>query len=172
MSTSVRNRRANALDQPSKVRGRPFQPGNPGRPLGSRNKTTRLVEQLVEGDAEKLCRKMIELANAGNVRCLEYCLERLLPKRSGRPLDLQLPTISGVRDVVTAMAAVTTAVNNGDVTAEEAAHLVHWFEGYAKIITAHDLEARIEALESQMKGKGYNPTPSQTNRKFGVGSSD
>jgi len=47
----------------------------------------RFVEQLVEGDAEKLSRKMLELAKKGNVRCLEYCLDRLLPKRSGRPLE-------------------------------------------------------------------------------------
>jgi hypothetical protein len=58
----VRRRPSNALERPSKVRGRPFQSGNPGRPPGSKNKTTRLVEQLVEGDAEKLCRKMLELA--------------------------------------------------------------------------------------------------------------
>jgi hypothetical protein len=126
----------------------------------------------VAGEADKLSRKMIELAKSGNVRCLEYCLERLLPKRSGRPLDLQLPTINGVHDVIAAMAAVTTAVNNGDVTAEKATHLVHWFEGYAKIIATHDLAARIEALESQMNEKGYNLTPSQRITKFGTGSND
>ena len=115
---------------------------------------------------------MIELAEAGNVRCLEYCLERLLPKRSGRPLDLKLPAIGGVRDVLAAMAAVTTALNDGDVTAEEATHLVRWFEGYAKIIEAHDLEARIEALKSQMKEKGNDLTPSQRITKTGMGSND
>jgi hypothetical protein len=137
-----------------KIRGRPFQPGNPGRPPGSKNRVTRLVEQLVAGDAEELSQKMIELAKQGNVRCLEYCLDRLLPKRSGRPLDLQLPSINGVHDIIAAMAAVATAVNNGDVTAEEAAHLVHWFEGYTKIITTHDIVVRLEALESEAKERG------------------
>ena len=138
-------------EQRPKIRGRPFQPGNPGRPPGSKNRATRLVEQLVSGDAEALGQKMIELAKQGNVRCLEYCLDRLLPKRSGRPLDLQLPTINGVHDVRAAMAAITTAVNNGDVTAEEAAHLVHWFEAYAKIITTHEFHVRLEALELEAK---------------------
>ena len=142
------------LAQKPKIRGRPFQPGNSGRPPGSKNKTTRLVEQLVAGDAEKLGRKMIELAKQGNVRCLEYCLDRLLPKRSGRPLDFQLPAINNVQDLIAAMATITTAVNNGDLTAEEAAHLVHWFEGYGKIFTIYDLAVRIEALESQMKESG------------------
>ena len=138
-------------EQRPKIRGRPFQPGNPGRPPGSKNRVTRLVEQVVCGDAEALSRKMSELAKQGNVRCLEYCLDRLLPKRSGRPLDLQLPSINDVRDVRAAMAAITTAVNNGAVTAEEVAHLVHLFEAYAKIITTHDFHVRLEALELEAK---------------------
>jgi hypothetical protein len=113
-----------------------------------------LVEQLVAGDAEELSQKMIELAKQGNVRCLEYCLDRLLPKRRGRPLDLQLPRINSVHDVMAAMAAVTTAVNNGGVTAEEVAHLVQLFEVYTKIITSHDILARLEALESAAKERG------------------
>ena len=164
----VRHRPSNALERPSKVRGRPFQPGNPGRPPGAKNKTTRLVEELVEGDAEKLSRKMLELAKKGNVRCLEYCLDRLLPKRSGRPLDLQLPAIKSVHDLIAGMSAVTTAVNNGDLTAEEATHVIQWFECYAKVFTVYDFVVRLEALESQMKEKGDDLTPSKKITKFGM----
>ena len=167
---SDRNIGARAEGQSSRIRGRPFQPGNPGRPPGSKNKTTRLVEQLVEGDAEKLSRKMLELAKKGNVRCLEYCLDRLLPKRSGRPLDLQLPAITSVHDLIAGMSAVAAAVNNGDLTAEEATHVVQWFEGYAKIFTIYDLAVRLETLESEMKRKGLDLTPSQRITKFGAGS--
>jgi hypothetical protein len=164
-----RDRGALARAQKPKVRGRPFQQGNPGRPPGSKNRVTRLVEQLVAGDAEELSQKMIELAKKGNIRCLEYCLDRLLPKRNGRPLDLQLPTINSAHDVMTAMTVVTTAVNNGEVTAEEAAHLIHWFEGCAKIITTHDIIVRIEALESEMKERGYDLSPTKKIMKFGMG---
>ena len=161
---------AGAEEKSSKVRGRPFQPGNPGRPPGSKNKTTRLIEKLVEGDAEKLSRKMLELAKKGNVRCLEYCLDLLLPKRSGRPLDLQLPTINGVHDLIAGISAISTAVNNGDLTAEEATHVVQWFECYAKIFTVYDFAVRLETLESEMKKKGLDLTPSQRITKFGAGS--
>jgi hypothetical protein len=40
-----------------KVRGRPFKPGNPGRPPGSKNKVTQIVEQLAEGQAEQIFKK-------------------------------------------------------------------------------------------------------------------
>jgi hypothetical protein len=33
-----------------------------------------------------------------------------------------------VQDLITAMATVSTAVNNGELTAEEAAHIVHLLE--------------------------------------------
>jgi hypothetical protein len=135
-----------------KVRGRPFQPGNPGRPLGAKNRTTRLVEELVEGDAEKIARKLIELATGGNVRCLEIALDRIAPKRSGRPIDFQLPEIKNLHDVVTAMAAVTSGVNDGSLTVEEAGHLTRVFDGYANAMTTFDLVTRVEALEAQKKG--------------------
>jgi hypothetical protein len=77
-----------------------------------------------------------------------------LPKRSGRPLDLQLPAIKSVHDLIVAMSAVTTAVNNGDLTAEGATHVIQWFECYAKIFTVYDLAIQLEALESERKEKG------------------
>jgi hypothetical protein len=135
-----------------KVRGRPFQPGNPGRPLGAKNRTTRLVEQLVDGEAEKIARKFIELATAGNVRCLEIALDRLAPKRSGRPIDFRLPEIKNLQDVVSAMAAVSSGVNDGSLTAEEASQLARMLDGYANAITTFELVARVEALEGLKKG--------------------
>jgi hypothetical protein len=84
-----------------------------------------LLEELVAGEAEKVIQKFIELALAGNVRCLQWYVERLLPRRTGRPLDFTLPAVNDAHDIVTAMAAIATGVNNGSLTAEEAGQLVH-----------------------------------------------
>ena len=138
-------------ETPKKIRGRPFQPGNPGRPPGSKNRTTRLLEQLVAGEAEKVTRKFIDLALAGNVRCIQLYLDRLLPRRNGRPVDFSLPAVNNIHDVVTAMGAITTGVNDGSLTAEEAGQLVNFLNGYTKVLETHDLTARLETLESQMK---------------------
>ncbi len=135
-----------------KVCGRPFRPGNSGRPRGAKNQTTRLVEHLVDGDAEKIVRKLIELAKGGNVRCLEIALDRIAPKRSGRPIDFQLPEIKNLHDVVGAMAAVTSGVNDGSLTVEEASHLGRILESYANAVTTFDLVARVEALEGLKRG--------------------
>ena len=159
MTERYRPHLAETVQEPSKaeaetskkIRGRPFRPGNPGRPPGSKNRTTRLVEELLAGEAEKVTRKFIDLALAGNVRCMQLCLDRLLPRRTGRPVDFSLPAVNDVHDVVTAMAAITTGVNNGSLTAEEAGQLVHVLEGYAKVFMTYDFAIRLETLESQMK---------------------
>jgi Family of unknown function (DUF5681) len=76
-------------------RGRPFEPGisgNPsGRPKGSRNKTTMAVQALLDGKAEALTRKAIELAKGGDITALRLCMERILPPRKDRPLSFDFP---------------------------------------------------------------------------------
>ena len=134
-----------------KIRGRPFQPGNPGRPIGAKNKTTRLLEQLMADEAPNLIRKVIDRAKGGNTKCLALCVDRLLPRRNGRPVDFSLPAINNTHDVVAAMAAITTGVNDGSLTAEEAGQLVNFVTAYVKILETHDHAARLEALESQMR---------------------
>ena len=66
-----------------------FQLGNPGRPLGARNKATLAALALLEGEAEALTRRCVELALAGDTTALRLCLDRLLPK--GRAVRLHLP---------------------------------------------------------------------------------
>src|SRR3954452_9238818 len=54
--------------------------GNPsGKPKGARHQTTLAIEKLLEGEAEEIGRKAIELANAGDTVALRLCLERIPP---------------------------------------------------------------------------------------------
>src|SRR5215467_6292317 len=70
-------------------RFKPGLSGNPaGRRPGSRNKATETAELLLEGEAEALTRKAVEKALAGNPMALRLCLDRLIPPRRGRKVQL------------------------------------------------------------------------------------
>ena len=72
------------------------QSGNPGgRPKGALNKITLAAQALLEGEAEALTRKAVELAKNGNPVALRLCLERVLPPWKDRPINFTLPKISG-----------------------------------------------------------------------------
>src|SRR5438105_4286775 len=104
---------------PRKLRGRPFGPGNPGRPHGSKNKTTLLVEQLAAGQAEQLIQKTVELAMAGDVSCLRILLDRIWAPRKAQPVTMDIGPIKTADDLLAAIGSVWTAIREGRLTAEE-----------------------------------------------------
>jgi hypothetical protein len=99
-----------------KPRGRPFQPGNPGRPVGSKNRVTQTLEQLAEGQAEQIFQKVSELAQAGDVSCLRMMLDRIWPPRKAQPVNVTLPPINSSQDALAAIAAICTALREGGLT--------------------------------------------------------
>ena len=69
----------NFLQKQQKHRGRPFEKGrsgNPaGRPRGNRNRSTLAAQLLLQGEAEALTRKAVELALSGDPTALRLCIE-------------------------------------------------------------------------------------------------
>ena len=151
MIERVRPSSSSSPSSQSRVRGRPFEHGNPGRPLGSKNKVTRFLEELVENEGETLTRKLIDLAKTGNLRSLLYCMDRLLPQRRGQPINLELPKIEGVQDIAPAMAAVARAASNGTITPEQASQIVGVLNSFGNALIAADFAVRLENVESVLK---------------------
>jgi hypothetical protein len=121
-----------------KQRGRPFRPGesgNPaGRPRGARNRSTIAAELLLEGEAEALTRKAIELALAGDTTALRLCMERLVPPRKDRLIEFVLPPVTSADDAAKAISAVLTAVAEGRITPAEAATVAGLIEACRRAI--------------------------------------
>jgi len=94
--------------------------GNPkGRPLGSRNRASLLMEDLLDGRAKALTEKAIEKALAGDVFALRVCLDRMMPVRRERSLTLHLPARATAQDIAGGFASVVEALAHGELRPSE-----------------------------------------------------
>jgi hypothetical protein len=122
--------------------------GNPaGRPKGARHKYLLAVEALLDGEAEGLTRKAIELALAGDTTALRLCLERILPTRKDRPVQLELPPIEGLQDLAEATAALLEGVAAGALTPAEAGEVAKLVEVHRRTVETVELEGRLRRVE-------------------------
>jgi hypothetical protein len=144
---------SDAEDEVGKPRGRPFAPGhsgNPnGRPKGARNKATVLAEQLLDGEAEALLRKVIDKALEGDTAAMRLCLDRVLPPRRDHLVTFALPKIETAKDACAAAAAIMEACANGELSPREAVELVGLVEAQLRMFETTELEARLAALEAK-----------------------
>jgi hypothetical protein len=131
------------------TRGKPFAPGNPGRPRGARHKTTLAIEALLEGEADALTRKAIDMALTGDGPALRLCLDRLAPPRRDTPISIELPAVKSAEDAVAASTAVLAAVSAGEITPDEAGRVMALLTAHRAIVEAGDHERRLAELEAR-----------------------
>jgi hypothetical protein len=110
-----------------------------------------MAEQLLDGQAEQLVQKLVELALDGNVAALRMVLDRVCPPRKGQPVDIVMPPINSSQDVFPAIASVWTAIRDGQLTPEEASALSIVIDRSIHAIELQDIAKRIAALEARDK---------------------
>lgn len=125
-----------------------FAKGNPGRPKGTRLKVTRAVEDLLDGQAEALSQKAVDMALEGDTTALRLCIERIAPARKDGPVPFELPAMECADDAAKAAATVLVSVSDGDLTPAEGAQIMGLIETYRRTLEITELEARITALEA------------------------
>lgn len=134
----------------AKTRGKPFAPGNPGRPPGARHKVSLAVEALLEGEAEGLTRKAVEMGLAGDMAALRLCLDRIAPARRDRLVVVDLPALATAEDGPAALAAIAAAAACGEITPGEAQALASVVVEHRRGVEAVDIERRLAALEDRL----------------------
>jgi hypothetical protein len=135
----------------SETRFKPGNPGGPGRPSGSRNTATLVLDKLADGDAKAILQQQLDKAKAGDARAAELILSRVWPPRKGRPVAMKLPAIETAADLVKALGAVADAVAAGDLTPDEGAGVAAVLETKRRAVETVELETRIAALEQERK---------------------
>ena len=77
---------------------------------------------------------------------LRLCLDRLIPPRRGRKVQLaNVPPVGSVAELGPTMAAITT----GEITPGEAAELARVVEIYARAVEVTDFDRRLRQLEEE-----------------------
>jgi hypothetical protein len=146
------SRRENAGGNQGGGRFRPGQSGNPtGKPKGTRNRTTLAMEALLDGEAEAITRKAIDLAKAGDMAAVRLCFDRLYPPRRDRHIQFEIPPLNSAADASQAAAAIVEGVATGSLTPSEAGELSRVVSAYATTLEAADFDARLRKLEAARK---------------------
>ena len=125
-----------------------FAPGNPGKPKGARHKVTRAVEELLNGQAEAISQKAVDMALEGDSTALRLCLERLAPPRKDVTVSFDLPRMECAQDAAGAAQAVLWAVSEATLTPLEGASVMALIEAYRKTLETSELERRVAELEN------------------------
>lgn len=127
-----------------------FANGNPGRPPGSRHKTTLAAQALLDGEGEALTRKAIEMALAGDTIALRLCIDRIAPARKDAPVRFKLPPMESASSASAAMGTILAGVASGDLTPGEGSTLSELVDSYRKALETTELEARLKAVEEKL----------------------
>jgi hypothetical protein len=107
-----------------------------------------MAEALLDGEADRLTRRAVELANEGDPTALRLCFERILSPRRERVVQFKLPKIASAADIAPAMGAVAAAVAQGELTPGEAESLAQIVGTFMRAIESGDFERRLQLLEA------------------------
>ena len=138
----------------------PFQPGvsgNPaGRPRGSRNKSSILLESVVEKDLEAIMQKVSTLAKKGNIAAARLCVSR-----RGQPVTCDLPPLNTPADVLAAMKIIVADVAAGELTSAEGTDLAKLVELFMQAYANLHFEKRLREVECRrmIEPPAESPSP-------------
>jgi hypothetical protein len=129
--------------------------GNPkGKPKGARNKSSLAAEALLEGSLDKICKKVEEEALNGNMQAAKMILERFLPARKDRCIEIDFPPIHTFEDIVKVVGFIFSSVGKGEISPSEGEMLAGMVESYSKAIEACQFESRLKNLEENLQNRG------------------
>jgi hypothetical protein len=130
------------------------KPRGPGRPPGSRNKSTLIFDAIGhEGIADTIRMVKDKADREGSLRAASMLLARTWPRARARAqtVTLDLPPVETAADIVRAQAVVVAAMAGGELTTEEARAFADVLDCQRKAIETLDHELRIQALEAERK---------------------
>ncbi len=125
-------------------------PGGPGRPPGTRNRSTILMEML-GSDAAATAIEIIDEELKKRTRWGAGMVARLSPKPSGLRIELDLPEIKSAADIRTAQSRVTQAMARGQISTGEAQAITGVLAHHLRAIELALLDERLDRIEKAVE---------------------
>jgi polyhydroxyalkanoate synthesis regulator phasin len=125
-------------------------PGGPGRPRNAVCRAAPTLDEIGAEAAEAIVRSIVDKALAGDTRAAEMILSRAWPMRRGRPVEIPAPDVNDPSDVVSANAAVASAVMQGEITPEEGRAFSAVLETQRHAFETVEMETKMEALQDRV----------------------
>mgnify|MGYP000455705585 CR=1 FL=1 len=141
----------NAEKKQGKGKFQKGQSGNPkGKIKGTKNKATLAAEHLLKGELDNICRKLIEEALEGNIQAIKLVLDRVLPPKKDREIEIRFPKLQNSKDAIKAASTIVNAVCCAEITPAEGESLSKTVETFVKAVHTYDLEKRLSELETRV----------------------
>lgn len=138
------------------TRGRPFQrgcSGNPsGKPRGTRNRATILLETITHGDLDAIIATIVDKAKAGDLVAAKLILDRVAPPPKSRTVSVELSPIGQWDGGDTALQSYRTiieAVASSQISPAEGLELTSLIEAHRAVVK----ELRPEAMHREPTAK-------------------
>jgi len=132
---------------------KPGTSGNPdGRPQGSKNRATKLLEAL-DADVPALLTVTKEKALQGDMTAMRLLLERVLPVRKPVAPMLELVELEDAVTLTAKAQAVIAGVARGTVPPDIAGLLITAIGATAKVLEVDELDKRVAQLEVLKNGE-------------------
>jgi hypothetical protein len=136
------------------MRGRPFAKGVSPNP-GGRPKEVGHIRELARQHTAVAIETLVNVMKnakappAARVAASNALLDRGYGRPGSTPVRFKLPQLVSVADASEAMAAITVAVADGELTPTEAGELSRLVESYLKAIEATEIDRRLRVLETR-----------------------
>lgn len=128
------------------------QSGNPqGKAKGTKNRATLAAEQVLQSDLDNICHKLIEEALNGNIQAIRLVLDRVLPVKRDRDINIRLPKLQTTDDAVKAMSLIIESVSCGNITPSEGEAMSKVVDAFVKAIQVYEVEKRVVKLEQEVR---------------------
>jgi hypothetical protein len=111
-------------------------------------RATQAMQLLLDGEAQALTRKAIELALDGSTMALRMCLDRIGPSRRERAVPIKIPPVRDAVDLAATMTAIIAAAGKGEISPDEGGRLARLIDIFLRAVETRDFERRLQLLEN------------------------